>query len=160
MMVNDPNDPINPIPNWGNRYWKTLTDAREACGIPKHTSMRELIQGDYAETAKAVVSTYYNEKQIEDYVLDPDVRAMDDSLEAQKEEFTTQSRDVVIKDPQNGKTGEKTANEHENETRWREPVESQNQRKIMQNEPRVFSNLVIERSVEVKFEKESNTPQA
>jgi hypothetical protein len=81
MMVEDPNDPINPIPNWGNRYWKTLTETREALGIPKHTSMRDLIQLDYEESAKAVENRTYNEKQIFDGVLDPADREMHDSLD-------------------------------------------------------------------------------
>lgn len=151
MMVEDPEDPLNPIPNWGNRYWKALTAAREEAGISKHTSMRDLIQSDYAAIAKAVVNTNYNEKQIDDFVLAPEAREMDDSLEAQKEEFTTQSRDVILKEPKSEKTDEK-ADEHKNEIRWQISVKSQDQKEIMKSEPRVFSNMVIEKNAKVKIE--------
>ena len=103
MMIDDPEDPLNKLPNWGNRYWKALTEAREALGIDKHTSMRDLIQSDYAASAKAVISSAYNEAQIEDYVLDPAVREIYDSMELQKEQFATQSAAVTLTEPQNEK---------------------------------------------------------
>lgn len=90
MMVDDPEDPYNPIPNWGNRYWKAIIQAREALNIPKHTSMRELIQSDYASMSKAAHSTHYNEQQINELVIDPDARGLFDSLESQKSEFKIQ----------------------------------------------------------------------
>lgn len=90
MMVEDPEDPYNSIPNWGNRYWKAITQAREALNIPKHTSIRELIQNDYATMSKAVYSAHYNERQINELVIDPDARGNFDSMEAQKSEFTIQ----------------------------------------------------------------------
>ena len=90
MMVDDPEDPYNPIPNWGNRYWKALVQAREALNIPKHTSMRELIQNDYAAMSKAAYSTHYNERQINEQVLSSEAREMFDSMEAQKSEFKIQ----------------------------------------------------------------------
>ena len=151
MMINDPEDPLNPMPDWGNRYWKSLTEAREALGIDKHTSMRDLIQGEYAAMMKTVSSAHYNKTQIQLYVLDPDVRNLSDSLEAQKEEFTTQSRNVVIKEPMKN-SNDKTAGTHENEIRWPEPVKSEDQREIMKNEPKVFSNLVIEKTNELKID--------
>jgi hypothetical protein len=150
MMVEDPEDPLNPIPNWGNRYWKALTAAREAVGISKHTSMRDLIQSDYAEIAKAAVNTHYNEKQIQDYVLDPEVREIEDSLESQKEEFTTQSRDVVIKESPKVKAGGKEIEAQEDYIRKREPVESEDQRAIMKNEPKIYSNRVVDKENELK----------
>ena len=82
-----------------SRYWKALAETREALGINRHTSMREMIQGDYAAMAKAVSSTSYNKMQIQQYVLDKDVRELSDSMEAQREAFTAQSRDIVIKAP-------------------------------------------------------------
>ena len=90
MMVDDPEDPYNSIPNWGNRYWKAVIQAREALNIPKHTSMRELIQSDYASMSKAAYSAHYNERQITELVLDPDARNMFDAIEAQKSEFKIQ----------------------------------------------------------------------
>lgn len=152
MMIEDPEDPLNPMPNWGNRYWKAIIAARDACGIPKHTSMRELIQGDYAEIAKAVVSRHYNERQIEEHVLDPDVRELYDSYTNQMVEFATQSEASYISPPPKQNADEKTVETHEKETRWREPVESQNEREKMKNEPKIFSNRVIERSNELKID--------
>ena len=90
MMVDNPEDPLNKVPNWGNRYWKAITSAREKLGIPKHISMRELIQGNYAEMAKAVSNQSYNKKQIEEQVLDPNQRKNFDSMEKQRVEFTVQ----------------------------------------------------------------------
>jgi hypothetical protein len=149
MMVEDPKDPLNPIPNWGNRYWKAITDAREACGVPKHISMRDLIQGDYAEIAKAVENRSYNEKQIFDGVLDPADREMHDSLDMQKEQFATMSSAVTLSKPINEK--EDLKNEM-TENRVPYPVNELNQREIMKHEPRVFSNMVIERTAEVMIE--------
>ena len=145
MMVEDPEDPLNPIPNWGNRYWKALAETREALGINKHTSMREMIQSDYAAMAKAVSSADYNKLQIQQYVLDEDVRELSDSMEAQKEAFTAQSRDIIIKAPSKENADEKAVEGHENEIRWREPVKSEDEREKMKKEPKVFSNLLVEK---------------
>ena len=90
MMIDNPDDPYNRTPNWGNRYWKAIIQAREALNIPKHTSMRELIQNDYAACSKGASSAHYNERQIAEQVLDPDAREVCDSLEAQKSEFKIQ----------------------------------------------------------------------
>ena len=95
MMIEDPEDPLNPIPNWGNRYWKAITQAREALGIDPHTSVRELIQGEYAAMSQATESTRYNEVQIKDSVLDPEQRQLCDSMEKQKEEFAIQSEHTI-----------------------------------------------------------------
>ena len=152
MMVEDPEDPLNPIPNWGNRYWKALSETREALGISKHTSMRELIQSDYAAMAKAVGNANYNRVQIQQYVLDEDVRELSDSMEAQKETFAAQSRDIIIKSPANEKVDEKTAEANENEIRWRYPVTSEDEREKMKNEPKIFSNRVIEKTNELTID--------
>jgi hypothetical protein len=88
MMVENPEDPYNPIPNWGNRYWKAIIQARESLNIPKHTSIRELIQNEYAAMSKAAYSTHYNERQINEQVMDTDARGKFDSFEAQESEFT------------------------------------------------------------------------
>ena len=144
MMIDDPEDPLNKLPNWGNRYWKALTEAREALGIDKHTSMRDLIQGDYAASAKAVISSAYNEAQIEDYVLDPAVREIYDSMELQKEQFATQSAAVTLTEPQN----EKKAGEVEmTEDRVPFPIQELDERVIMKNQPKNY-NFVIERTAE------------
>ena len=147
MTVEDPEDPFNRLPNWGNRYWKALTETREALGVDKYTSMRTMIQNDYEAMAKTVSSAYYNKTQIQLYVLDKDVRELSDSMEAQREQFTTQQRDVVIKNPQNEKK-----DEHKDEIRWQEPVESENERKKMKNEPKVFSNMVVDKQKDLKID--------
>lgn len=156
MMVYNYEDPINPIPNWGNRYWKALTNAREALGISKHTSMRELIQSDYAAMAKAVVSPSYNEKQIADNVLDPDVREVYDSLEAQKELFTTQSRDAVIKNPPQevATVDGKPLDNDPNKMRWQICIKTEDERENMKNAPKVFLNIVADKSANVTIERE------
>jgi hypothetical protein len=148
MMVENPEDPLNPIPNWGNRYWKTLVETRETLGINKHTSMREIIQSDYAAMATAVGSANYNKVQIQQYVLDEDVRELSDSMEAQKEAFTARSRDIIIKAPSKDKADEKNVEAEADYTRKREPVESENEREKMKNDPKVFSNMVVEKAKE------------
>ena len=148
MMVEDPNDPINPIPNWGNRYWKAITETREALGIDKHTSMRDMIQSDYAALAKAVNSASYNKLQIDLYILDPDVRELADSMEVQKEQFAIQSAAVNLTEPKN----EKQKDELEmTEDRVPYPVEECNEFTIQKSQPKVFSNLVIEHTAEVNL---------
>ena len=137
MMVEDPNDPLNPIPNWGNRYWKALSETREALGIDKHTSMRDMIQADYAASAKAVNNPNYNETQINNYVLDDDVRGLADSMDVQKEQFAIQGAAVELTKPQENKA----IDDNDTEIRQRYPVNTLNQRNIMMNEPK-YDNWV------------------
>ena len=135
------------LPNWGNRYWKALTEAREALGIDKHTSMRDLIQNDYAASAKAVISSAYNEAQIEDYVLDPAAREIYDSMEVQKEQFATQSAAVTLTEPQN----EKNAGEVEmTEDRVPYPIKELDERAIMKNQPKNY-DFVVEKTAELNM---------
>jgi hypothetical protein len=162
MLVEDPEDPLNPIPNWGNRYWKAIISAREAAGIPKHISMREMIQGDYAETAKAVENPKYNETQIRDYVTDPDIRAELDSMEMQREGFAIQSEAVVLNEPQvsqsgttikdTGKGTDKSSMELETDSvRVQITIDSENEYEKVKREPRIFSNMVVERTNEIQL---------
>ena len=147
MMIDDPEDPLNKLPNWGNRYWKALIEARDALGIDKHTSMRDLIQGDYAASAKAVISSAYNEAQIEDYVLDPSARKIYDSMELQKEQFATRSAAVTLTDPQN----EKNAGEVEmTEDRVPYPIKELDERVIMKNQPKNY-DFVVEKTAELNM---------
>jgi hypothetical protein len=162
MLVEDPEDPLNPIPNWGNRYWKAIISAREAAGIPKHISMREMIQGDYAETAKAVENPKYNETQIRDYVTDPDIRAELDSMEMQREGFAIQSEAVVLNEPQvsqsgttvkdTGKGTDKASTELETDgVRVQITIDSENEFEKVKHEPRIFSNMVVEKTNEIQL---------
>ena len=147
MMIDDPEDPLNKLPNWGNRYWKALTEAREALGIDKHTSMRDLIRGDYAASAKAVISSAYNEAQIQDYVLDPTARELYDSMELQKEQFATQSAAVTLTEPQN----EKRADEIEmTEDRVPLSIKELDERTIMKNQPKNY-DFVVEKAAELNI---------
>lgn len=149
MMIENPEDPLNPISNWGNRYWKSLIETREALGIDKHTSMRDLIQGDYAAMSKAANNANYNQTQIQLYVLDEDVRQIADSMEVQKEQFATMSATVTLPQP----TGKKDEVEKEmTENRVQCIVHELDQREIMKNEPKVFSNLVIEKTNSLEIE--------
>ena len=135
------------IPNWGNRYWKALTEAREALGIDKHTSMRDLIQGDYAASAKAVISSAYNKAQIEDYVLDPAAREIYDSMELQKEQFATHSAAVTLTEPQNERISgvlEMT------EDRVPFPIKELDERVIMKKQPKNY-DFVVERTEELSL---------
>ena len=132
MMIDDPYDPYNKVPNWGNRYWKTLTETREALGIDKHTSMRDMIQADYAASAKAANNRNYNLTQINYYVLDKDVRELADSRDVQMEQFAIQGAAVKLTKPQENKELE----DNMTETRKRHPVEQLNERNIMKNEPK------------------------
>ena len=147
MMIDGPEDPLNKLPNWGNRYWKALTEAREALGIDKHTSMRDLIRGDYAASAKAVISSAYNEAQIQDYVLDPTARELYDSMELQKEQFATQSAAVTLTEPQN----EKRADEIEmTEDRVPLSIKELDERNIMKNQPKNY-DFVVEKAAELNI---------
>ena len=148
MMIDNPEDPLDRVPNWGNRYWKAITAAREALGIPKHISMRDLIQGDYAESSKAVNNPKYNETQIEEQVLDPDVREVYDSMEAQKSEFTIQRAGIVTSHPIN----ENRINDIEmKEDRVPYPIPELDERKNLLEAPKE-NNFVIERVAETKIE--------
>ena len=145
MMIEDPEDPLNPIPNWGNRYWKTLTQTREALGIDKHTSIRDLIQQEYAASAKAVNSIAYNKTQIKENVLDPAARSKCDSMELQKEQFATQSAHVTLTVPQNEK---KTDDIFMTSDRVQISIKTLDQREIMKKEPKNY-NFVMERTAEL-----------
>jgi hypothetical protein len=148
MMIENPEDPLNPIPNWGNRYWKAIISAREAIGIPKHTSMRDLIQSEYAEIAKAAANEHYNEAQIEAYMQNPN-----DSLEMQKEQFAIQSAAAVINEPnKNEKANEKTVEDPKDQTRWRISIKQEDEREKIKNEPKIFSNMVIEKQADLKID--------
>ncbi len=153
MIVEDPEDPLNPIPNWGNRYWKAITAAREAVGISKHTSMRELIQGNYAQIAKAVVSQKYNETQIAEHILAPDVRGLYDSYRTQMVEFTTQSAASLMSKPQEN---ERIAENPENKIRWSITIPQEDEREKIKNEPKVFSNMVVSKDKEIQYDAAKN----
>ena len=152
MMVENPDDPLNPIPNWGNRYWRTLSETREALGIPKHTSMRELIQGNYEEIAKATENKSYNAKQLEERVFASEAIGVYDSYEAQMVEFATQSAAHSVVEPTKDKADGLANTAEEDYIRKREPVTSEDERENMKRAPKVFSNWVVERASELTID--------
>ena len=95
LMTVSPEDPLNPVPKWETKYWKAITHARESLGIPKHISMRDMMQGNYAGMAKAVNSTPYNEMQVDELLMDPKKRLENDSMTKQKEEFAVRLGRIV-----------------------------------------------------------------
>lgn len=149
MMVEDPEDPINPIPNWGNRYWKAITNAREALGIDPHTSMRELIQGEFAASAKAATSVIYQKTQIAQNILDPEVRAKIDSLSDQKKTFEIQKTAANLHYPKE----EQAVNEIEmTEDRVRLYIKSEDERENMKNQTKEY-NFIVEKTAELEIGK-------
>ena len=150
MMIDDPYDPYNKVPNWGNRYWKTLAETRETLGIDKHTSMRDMIQADYAAAAKAVNNRNYNLTQINYYVLDKDVRELADSRDVQMEQFATMSAAVTLTKPKdkNDLADDMTAD------RVQYPVKELDERDIMKHEPKIY-NFVGEPTTEKNLTKEN-----
>jgi hypothetical protein len=150
MMIDDPYDPYNKVPNWGNRYWKTLAETRETLGIDKHTSMRDMIQADYAAAAKAVNNRNYNLTQINYYVLDKDVRELADSRDVQMEQFATMSAAVTLTKPKdkNALADDMTAD------RVQYPVKELDERDIMKHEPKIY-NFISEQNTEKELTKEN-----
>ena len=149
MMIDDPYDPYNKVPNWGNRYWKTLAETRETLGIDKYTSMRDMIQADYAASGKAVNNQNYNLTQINYYVLDKDVRELADSRDVQMEQFATMSAAVTLTKPSEKNTfaDDMTAD------RVQYPIKELDERDIMKHEPKIY-NFVGEPKTEKDLDKE------
>ena len=149
MMIDDPYDPYNKVPNWGNRYWKALAETRETLGIDKYTSMRDMIQADYAASGKAVNNHNYNLMQINYYVLDKDVRELADSRDVQMEQFATMSAAVTLTKPSEKNTfaDDMTAD------RVQYPIKELDQRDIMKHEPKIY-NFVGEPKTEKDLDKE------
>ena len=99
-MIQDPDDPSKKMPNWENRYWKQLIYTREALGIPKFMSMRDMIQGNYAAMKDSATSVAYNEAQIKSQLTDPEPRAALDSMQTQTETFTIQRESLSGRAPE------------------------------------------------------------
>ena len=159
MMIEDPEDPINPIPNWGNRYWKAITQAREAFGISKHTSMREVLQSEYAACAKSVKSHAYNEAQIKENVMSQRARGECDSMEKQKEQFATLSASVVLKDlrePENQKAVDELTTTN---FRIKISVKSENERELMKQQPKKY-DFIVKDKAEINLNISNQAPKA
>jgi hypothetical protein len=149
MMVENPEDPINPIPNWGNRYWKALTQTRESLGIMNHISMRDMIQGNYAESQKAVLNAMYNRTQIKENVLDAAARKKCDSMENQKLQFATISESITLADEQ--KKNAPNAIETD-EVRTNISVKQLDQRLIEKKQPKNYDSFIVEdKNIELTY---------
>lgn len=146
MMIESADDPLKKIPNWNNRYWKATVQAREALGIPKHISMRELIQGDYAASSKAITDKNYNARQIQDHVLDPEVRDMVDSMEVQQSEFTIQRESIKTNHPSNREENENQNDEPEAD-RYLYYVREADEIKLMKEAP-IGKEFIVDKDLE------------
>ena len=94
-----------------------------------------------------MISSAYNEAQIQDYVLDPTARELYDSMELQKEQFATQSAAVTLTEPQN----EKRADEIEmTEDRVPLSIKELDERTIMKNQPKNY-DFVVEKAAELNI---------
>ena len=153
MMIEDPEDPLNKMPNWGNKYWKAIIQAREALGIPKHTSMRSLIQGDYEKASKAVNNPKYHERQIKDNALDPDAREMIDSLDAQKADFTIQREAIATSLPDKNNNVKDLDMGDKNRVPY--PVPQLDERKNLLEAPK-DNNFIIDKEPKPDMEKSLN----
>jgi hypothetical protein len=112
--------------------------------------MRDMIQADYAASAKAVNNHNYNLMQINYYVLDKDVRELADSRDVQMEQFATMSAAVTLTKPSEKNTfaDDMTAD------RVPCPIKELDQRDIMKHEPKIY-NFVGEPKTEKDLGKEN-----
>ena len=149
MMLEDSNDPYQKTPKWDNRYWKAITSAREAMGIPKHISMRELIQGNYSVMQKTMQNANYHKDQIETKICNPEKRAAIDSMEKQNEEFVIQSAKIAENRVPNDNH---LKNMEMNENRVRISIVEEDEYLKAKNMPRDMSTFVVEKSKEMSFE--------
>lgn len=149
MMIVDSNDPYQKTPKWDNRYWKAITSAREAMGIPKHISMRELIQGNYSVMQKTMQNANYHKDQIETKICNPEKRAAIDSMEKQNEEFVIQSAKIAENRVPNDNH---LKNMEMNENRVRISIVEEDEYLKAKNMPRDMSTFVVEKSKEMSFE--------
>lgn len=148
MMIESSENPGEKIPNWGNKYWKAILQAREALGVPKHISMRELIQGDYAESSKAVNDVNFNERQFQDHLLDPEVRGMFDSKDVQESEFKIQREEIRLNRTD---SDDIESNIDLDAIRYRYPVKEENEFLKHRNSEKV-NNFILDKSAQKEYE--------
>lgn len=146
MMVDDPEDPYNTIPNWGNKYWKAISATRDALGISKHTSMRDLVQNDYAAAARAVNSAEYNKVQFEDHVFERNVREIYDSKELQAKQFAIQSAAAHLNEEESKKKADEII--MTDDKRVQISVRECDEKVIWESQPKE-NNFVVEKAAEL-----------
>jgi hypothetical protein len=71
-------------------------------------------------------------------------------MDVQKEQFATMSSANFISEPPKENSNHKLA--QEDYIRKREPVESENEREKQKNEPKIWSNMVVEKTNELKID--------
>ena len=150
-MIKDPDKPDVKIPNWGNYYWDTLAHTRQLLGIDKHISIREMIQADYAEAAKAVTSAVYHETQIKDHVVEPQARAKFDSIDKQKELFVTQSNAINVRVDPNQMEMDNIDLQLQTKDKVQMSVPEQDERQIQKNAVREWNFEMAETKFEVNI---------
>lgn len=146
MMVDDPEDPYNTIPNWGNKYWKAISATRDALGISKHTSMRDLVQNDYAAAARAVNSAEYNKVQFEDHVFERNVREIYDSKDLQAKQFAIQSAAAHLNEEESKKKADEII--MTDDKRVQISVRECDEKVIWESQPKE-NNFVVEKAAEL-----------
>ena len=153
MVVEDENDPYNRTPKWNNRYWKAVTEAREAIGIPKHISIRELIQGNYGVMQKAMQNENYHKDHIQTEIINPEKRAAIDSMDKQKEQFEIQSAKIAENQAPNE---ERLKNIEMDGTRMRISIVEEDEYLKVKTMPKDMSSFVVEKSRDMNFQIESS----
>lgn len=149
MVVIDPDDPYNRTPKWNNRYWKAITEAREAIGIPKHISVRDLIQGNYGVMQQTMKNASYHKDHFETELFSQEKRANVDSMDKQKEEFGLQSAKIALDREPNE---ERLKDMKLDENRTRISIVEEDEYLKAKTMPKDFSSFVVEKSKEMNFE--------
>lgn len=149
MVVIDPDDPYNRTPKWNNRYWKAITEAREAIGIPKHISVRDLIQGNYSVMQQTMKNVNYHKDHFETELFSQEKRANVDSMDKQKEEFGLQSAKIALDREPNE---ERLKDMKLDENRTRISIVEEDEYLKAKTMPKDFSSFVVEKNKEMNFE--------
>lgn len=149
MMIKDPADPYNKTPNWNNRYWKAITEARDAIGIPKYVSMRELIQGNYSVMQKTMGNQNYHKEHVKEQIFSAEKRAANDSMEKQNEEFVIQSAKIAENQPIND---QRMSGIEMKEDKIRISVVEEDEFKKTKSMARDMSKFVFDKTNDIKIE--------
>jgi len=148
MMMDNPDDPINKTPNWNNRYWKAIIQAREAIGIPKFVSMRDLIQGNYSVMQKTIGNVNYHKELIREQIFNEEKRTLADSKEKQNEEFVIQSAKIAENQPLNENH---IKDMKMDDVRVRISIVEEDEFLKAKNMPKDMSSFVIEKDKNMEF---------
>ena len=103
--------------------------------------MRDIIQAEYAQCARAINSPVYYEAHIKEHIMEPDARAVYDSMESHMTMFETQSKAIELNEAE----VEKKINNidlKDDENKKKIYVEQEDEYKRTDKMSRVFSNVV------------------